>query len=421
MSVVAVIPARGGSKGIPRKNLQPIEGIPLVGWAVRAGLAAETVSRVIVSTEDQQIAAEARKHEAEVAKRPEELATDTAPTMPAVAHAVEGVEAEIVVTLECTYPLMEPHDIDRAVRKLKDEPDTDIVITACRDHAYQIRPTPSGFEWLSHSMQGKDLRRQDIEPTFQIAGGVYVRRMKDVGRGTSYFGNAQFVEIPRSRSVNIDDPVDLLVARALMADRQHWVVVGSSPSAPQWFARCQQEFPLARTITTNRGCHLFNGHGPDVYHIHDWCACEIHQDDAKRLKGQGARLTTLARSDKRAIRDRHVEWFDEFLQLDKGEYPGRFRKGAYASCGFSGLVCLQYALNHGAKWVHLVGMEGYGEEPQHFQESHKHEEAMTNKWGTTNVIQPVTQSCIDACPDVQFVFYGQLNYEVSGDNVSCVK
>ena len=117
MQVAAVIPARGGSKGIPRKNLQPVGGIPLIGWAVRAALAAETVDVVYVSTDSHTIAKVAGEYGARVIMRPAELAADETPTMPVIEHAVAQMPEtpEIVVILQCTSPLTTGEDIDLAV------------------------------------------------------------------------------------------------------------------------------------------------------------------------------------------------------------------------------------------------------------------------------------------------------------------
>ena len=107
----------------------------------------------------------------------------------------------------------------------------------------------------------------------------------------------------------------------------------------------------------------------------------------------------------------------EFLKVsDASSHPGTFRQGEYASCGLSGLMCLQYALNHEATDVHLVGMEGYGESGHYFNGNQDCGPEKSVPF-TENLIQPFVQSCIDACPDVTFHFYGQLNYKVSGENV----
>ncbi|HUT92361.1 MAG TPA: acylneuraminate cytidylyltransferase family protein [Thermoguttaceae bacterium] len=426
-SCVALIPARGGSKGIPRKNLQKIKGIPLVGWSIRAALAATSVDRVYVSTEDDEIAAVAEKFGATVIRRPRKLAVDSAPSHPVMQHAIEVMKTtdgfpEILVLLECTSVFTTAADIDGAVAKWRADPETDIVTTVCRDHSYLLRPVEHGIEWVSFNRNGEDSRRQDLPDMFRLNGGVFVCRADGIPlHQTSYWGTIRIYEMPAERSIDIDAPLDLYMARALAEYQDQWIIVGSSISAREGFAAARVACPTAMTITTNRGHILFEeaNDRPDVYHIHDMVACKIHQEHCRAFKAKGSHLITINRS-QRALNDRGVAWFDEFLELAGQDYPGKFVKGCYSSCGLSGLMCLQYALNNGAHHVHLVGMEGYGEEGHYF--NGEPDMSLTkNLRFTTTLIQPFVQSCIDACPDVKFTFYGKLNYTVSGRNVNIIE
>ncbi|HLE57406.1 MAG TPA: acylneuraminate cytidylyltransferase family protein, partial [Rhodothermia bacterium] len=123
--VLAVIPARGGSKGVPRKNLVQLCGRPLIAYTIEAGLSAKSVSRLVVSTEDEEIASVARSLGADVPFiRPATLATDAAQSLPVVQHAVQAVEEfegapyEVIVMLQPTTPLRTADDIDSAVTLL---------------------------------------------------------------------------------------------------------------------------------------------------------------------------------------------------------------------------------------------------------------------------------------------------------------
>src|ERR687888_1463258 len=119
VEVVALIPARGGSKGIPRKNLAPVVGRPLLAWTIDAALGSRTVTRTVVSTEDDEIAAAARELGAEVLARPPELAADDTPMQPVIAHAVEELGApEVLVLLQPTSPLRRAEHVDEAVELL---------------------------------------------------------------------------------------------------------------------------------------------------------------------------------------------------------------------------------------------------------------------------------------------------------------
>jgi CMP-N-acetylneuraminic acid synthetase len=136
--VLALIPARGGSKSIPRKNIRSFAGRPLIAYSIAAGLAAETVTRIIVSTEDEEIAAMAKGYGAEVPfMRPAEYARDETPDLPVFRHALiwlvenENYHPDIVVQLRPTSPFRRVRHIDGAVRRLLDCPQADAVRTVC--------------------------------------------------------------------------------------------------------------------------------------------------------------------------------------------------------------------------------------------------------------------------------------------------
>jgi len=132
--VLALIPARGGSKSIPRKNIRPFAGHPLIAWSIAAAQAAETVTRVIVSTDDAEIAAAARRYGAETPFiRPAELAQDDTPDLPVFEHALrwleaqEGYQPDLIVHLRPTSPLRRVWHIDQAVLRLLEHPEADSI------------------------------------------------------------------------------------------------------------------------------------------------------------------------------------------------------------------------------------------------------------------------------------------------------
>ena len=136
--VLALIPARGGSKSIPRKNIRPFAGHPLIAYSISAGLAAETVTRVIVSTDDEEIAAISRRYGAETPfLRPAEFSEDSTPDLPVFQHALEWLHKnedylpEIVVQLRPTSPFRRVQHIDQAVYRLLEHPEVDSVRTVC--------------------------------------------------------------------------------------------------------------------------------------------------------------------------------------------------------------------------------------------------------------------------------------------------
>ncbi len=153
--VLTLIPARGGSKSIPRKNIRPFAGHPLIAYSIAAGLCAETVTRVIVSTDDDEIAAVARHYGAETPfLRPDEYSQDNTPDLPVFQHALnwleehEGYRPEIVVHLRPTSPFRRVSHIDEAVYRLMARPEADAVRTVCvpfQNPFKMWRIEPDGF------------------------------------------------------------------------------------------------------------------------------------------------------------------------------------------------------------------------------------------------------------------------------------
>jgi N-acylneuraminate cytidylyltransferase len=138
LEVLAIIPARGGSKSIPRKNVRDFAGYPLIAYSIASGLSAETVNRVIVSTDDEEIASISKEYGAEVPFiRPEEYSKDDTPDLPVFLHALdwlrshEGYQPEIIVQLRPTSPLRKTEHIDQAVWGLIEHPDADAIRTVC--------------------------------------------------------------------------------------------------------------------------------------------------------------------------------------------------------------------------------------------------------------------------------------------------
>jgi CMP-N,N'-diacetyllegionaminic acid synthase len=233
MKVLAVIPARGGSKSIPRKNLVDVAGRPLIAWAIAAARAAKRLDRVVVSTEDEEIAETARRFGAEVPfVRPAELATDTVSLIPVVQHALAaldglGFRADAVVSLQATSPALEGEDIDAVVSRFE-ESGADSVVTVARiehEHPYwakrlegdRVRP-------FSAETNESYLQRQDLPPAWVFDGAIFVRRRRLLeawsGRDFCLGEDVRGVPLPAERSVHIDDPIHLEVARALLARRR---------------------------------------------------------------------------------------------------------------------------------------------------------------------------------------------------------
>ena len=232
--VLAVVPARGGSKGIPRKNLQLLGGRPLVAHAVAAGRQAALVSRVLCSTDDPDIAAAAREAGAEVPfLRPPELAQDTTEDWPVFVHALDWLEQhaswvpELIVNLRPTSPLRTARHVDDAIRLLL-QTGADSVKAVClaRQHPHKMwlrRPDAQIEPFLETPFRlsrGPDVPRAELEDVYWQNGVVDVTRYKVVRGQRVMIGQrvAGLVTEP-DESIDIDTPLDLALAELLLARR----------------------------------------------------------------------------------------------------------------------------------------------------------------------------------------------------------
>lgn len=219
MSAVVVIPARGGSKGIPRKNLQRVGGVPLVLRAVRTALAAPSVSTVVVSTDDPEIAVLAAQGGAKVVARPEDLSGDTASSESAVLHALEQVIGDegrpaVTVLMQCTSPATLPEDVEACIQRVLGVGD-DCAFTASVNHRFLWREGAQGLLGVNHDAALR-LPRQQLAPEYVETGAVYA--MATEGFLTArhrFFGRVGCHVVPADRAYEIDDDADLLVCQAL--------------------------------------------------------------------------------------------------------------------------------------------------------------------------------------------------------------
>jgi N-acylneuraminate cytidylyltransferase len=216
VSVVAVVPARGGSKGVPGKNLKRVGGRSLVARAVDAALAATTIDRVLVSTDAAEIAAGARSAGAEVVDRPAEIAGDTASSEAAVLHALASLDEqpEVVVFIQATSPFIDSADLDSAVRRVLTGQE-DVVFSATETFAFLWQRTADGAVGVNHDAAVRP-RRQDREAHFQETGAFYVMRTEGFVRGGHrFFGRVGIQEVDPLRGLEIDSEHELELARLI--------------------------------------------------------------------------------------------------------------------------------------------------------------------------------------------------------------
>ncbi|NJP88131.1 NTP transferase domain-containing protein [Nonomuraea sp. FMUSA5-5] len=213
MRVLAVVPARGGSAGVPLKNLALVGGVPLVTRAVRACLRAELVDQVVVSTDHDGIAETARQAGALVVERPAELSGATASSESAVLHALDalGADPEVVVLVQATSAFIDPPDLSAAVRKVLDG-EADSVVSGLPTHEFLWTATGAG---INHDPAVRQ-RRQDRAPEFRENGAFYVMRTAGLREhGHRFFGEIAVQPVPTKHAIEIDNPEDLELVRAL--------------------------------------------------------------------------------------------------------------------------------------------------------------------------------------------------------------
>jgi len=228
-SVRAFIFARGGSKGVPRKNIRPLAGKPLIAHAIDVALRCPALGRVVVSTDDQEIADVARAWGAEVPfLRPPELAGDAAPEWQAWRHAIDWVEThqggfETFVSLPATSPFRTVADVEACLALLQLHPETDIVVTVKKaersPYFNMVRRDPGGEVSLVIPQAGGIVRRQDAPQVFDMTTLAYVARTGFIKRAAGMFdGRVRAVEIPQDRALDIDTPYDFKLAEFLAAE-----------------------------------------------------------------------------------------------------------------------------------------------------------------------------------------------------------
>lgn len=217
-TTVAIIPARGGSKRIPQKNIRPFCGKPMLAWSVETALASGCFDRVIVSTDDSQIAAVARGYGAEVPFiRPAELADDWMGTAPVVRHAVEwlreaGDEPDYVCCLYATAPLLQPESLVKGLERLRRDADKQFAFSVTSfafpvQRALRLMPEGQGVKPMFPDMIGH--RSQDLEEAFHDAGQFYWGRTEAWLNKWNVFDQHSIpVVLPRYRVQDIDTEED---------------------------------------------------------------------------------------------------------------------------------------------------------------------------------------------------------------------
>jgi CMP-N-acetylneuraminic acid synthetase len=230
LSITAFIFARGGSKGLPGKNIKPLLGKPLIAWSIEQALTVPGIDRVIVSTDAQEIADIAGEYGAQTPfLRPPELAKDETPEWMVWRHALgflretEGRYPDYIVSVPVTSPLRLPGDIAAAIEEYeKHSPDAVVVMTQAHRNPYfnMVRMNDEGCVEIAAQPDSKISRRQDVPKIFDLTTVAYVLKTEFIMTSDSLFeGKVRAVEVPAERAVDIDTQMDFDIAEVLMSKR----------------------------------------------------------------------------------------------------------------------------------------------------------------------------------------------------------
>lgn len=224
--ILMLIPARGGSKRLPRKNVLPLAGKPLICWTIEAALATGIDASIMVSSDDEEILAIARQYTSQgviAYRRPDELATDTASTVDVVIDAInaekaQGHELETIVLLQPTSPLRNAEDILSSLQVFEEGGCSDTVVSVCEvDHPTAwVGTVGDGSRLEGVDVSGK--RSQDYQKEYRLNGAAYVASIHQVLKSKSFFTKCLYASMmPRSRSLDIDEPVDFELCEIMVS------------------------------------------------------------------------------------------------------------------------------------------------------------------------------------------------------------
>ena len=216
MKVLAIIPARGGSKGIPRKNMINFLGKPLIQWSINAALNSSIITDVIVSSDDDEILELAKKHtQVKTIKRPKELAEDNSRTEPVLVHAlknIKDVKYDYLILLQPTSPLRKAIDIDEAFNKLIIEKANSLIsVCSIEHHPFKsFKISEKGFLQGIINNDYPFIPRQKLPKTYRANGAIYIIKVKDFLKEKSLLTNkTTFFAMSKEKSLDIDTLEDI--------------------------------------------------------------------------------------------------------------------------------------------------------------------------------------------------------------------
>jgi len=226
--IIAIIPARRGSKGLPGKNVRLLNNKPLIYYTIREALRSKFLDRIIVSTDDKEITELAKVYGAEVIARPADLAKDDTPSLPVFQHAIRYLEEvehyhpDVIVILQPTSPLRTVEDVDGVVEKFL-QTDCDSVVSVCKVECPPQWMYILKVDRLQPVIKGREkiIRRQDAPEVYRLNGAVYVTHRDVIMKQNTVMGNDTRAYImPVERSIDIDTEVDFQLADVLIREKE---------------------------------------------------------------------------------------------------------------------------------------------------------------------------------------------------------
>lgn len=220
---LAIIPARGGSKRLPRKNVLELNNKPLIGWSIEAAKNSKFIDEIIVSSDDDEILDLATAYNVQALKRPSELASDTASTFDTLKHAIHNTkEYDYIILLQPTSPLRTTKDIDGAIQYLF-EKKADGVISVCEmEHSPLWSNTLDDDRSMEHFLKDEILnkRSQDLQQYYRLNGAIYISQVEKFLQNGSFFlkENIYAYEMSQQHSIDIDTKIDFLFAQLLIKE-----------------------------------------------------------------------------------------------------------------------------------------------------------------------------------------------------------
>lgn len=220
--IIAIIPARGGSKGVPRKNIRLLAGKPLIAYTIEAASKSEYINRVVVSTEDKEISEVSKKYGAEVIDRPKELAQDDSPAIDAIKHVIgalrekDNYHPDIIVLLQSTTPLRIVADINNAIDFFLNN-DCESVVSVCEINPYWSLTIKDGYLEPIFGWDYFYKRRQNLPNTYALNGAIYITLTENLDKYNGFLNKKTISYImPHERSIDIDEEFDFKLAELLL-------------------------------------------------------------------------------------------------------------------------------------------------------------------------------------------------------------